>query len=118
MDANVRQHLLAAGINVDTALERFLRNSALWEKYLRRFPDDPNYALLCQAMEQGDMEAAFTAAHTLKGVAGNLSLDALFAATSTVVESLRRRDLSAAREQMLPLQHAYGQVLDALSAWR
>ena len=104
MDANVRQHLLAAGINVDTALERFLRNSALMEKYLRRFPDDPNYALLCQAMEQGDMEAAFTAAHTLKGVAGNLSLDALFAATST--------------EQMLPLQHAYGQVLDALSAWR
>ena len=118
MDANVRQHLLAAGINVDTALERFLRNSALMEKYLRRFLDDPNYALLCQAMEQGDMEAAFTAAHTLKGVAGNLSLDALFAATSTVVESLRRRDLSAAREQMLPLQHAYGQVLDALSAWR
>ena len=65
------------------------------------------------------MEAAFTAAHTLKGVAGNLSLDALFGRyLHGVVESLRRRDLSAAREQMLPLQHAYGQVLDALSAWR
>lgn len=118
MDTQTKQQLLAAGINVDSAMARFMNNAALLEKFLRRFPDDPNYAQLCQALEQGDVDAAFTAAHTLKGVAGNLSLDNLFAATSVVVESLRNQDLTAARQQMLQLQAAYTRVLDALSSWQ
>lgn len=118
MDDQTKQQLLAAGINVDSALARFMNNDALMEKFLRRFPDDPSYAQLCQAMTQGDVDAAFTAAHTLKGIAGNLSLDDLSAAASVVVESLRSKNLDAARQQMVQLQAAYTRVRDALFSWR
>lgn len=118
MDNEAKLRLLVAGVNVDSAMARFLNNAALMEKFLRRFPSDPNYSLLCQAMAQGDTDAAFTAAHTLKGVAGNLSLDRLFAATSTVVESLRGKDLAMAEQQMPPLHQAYREVIEALAAWQ
>lgn len=118
INSEAKLHLVAAGINVDSAMARFLNNAALMEKFLRRFPNDSNYSLLCQAMAQGDADAAFTAAHTLKGVAGNLSLDRLFAATSAVVESLRGKDLAMAEQQMPPLHQAYREVIEALAAWQ
>lgn len=117
MDHETKLRLSAAGVNVDSALARFMNNASLMEKFLRRFPTDPNYENLCRALKQGDVEAAFTAAHTLKGVSGNLSLERLFAATCDVVEALRAKDLAAAQAHLPALQNAYDDVLAALAAW-
>lgn len=53
-------------------------NEALLERFLKKFPQDENYQKLCAAMEASDWEAALTAAHTLKGICGNLSIAPLF----------------------------------------
>ena len=62
------------------------------------FSDDPVAAAL-QWQEQGakflhlvDLDGAFEAAHTLKGVAGNLGLTPLYRSVCAVVEPLRIRE--------------------------
>lgn len=115
MDETVRRSLEAAGIDAADALDRFLGNEELLRKFLRRFPQDGNMDRLRQALAAGDAEAAFTAAHTLKGVAGNLSLRTLYDRLCPAVEALRTGDLNTAAAAMPSLEAAYQQVLHALT---
>ena len=50
---------------------------------------DPSMDALREALADGDCEAAFTAAHTLKGMFANLGFDRLAAADAALVEALR-----------------------------
>lgn len=115
MDGTKRQLLAAAGIDVDDALDRFLDNDTLMIKFLLRFPQDGNFSRLRNAMAQSDAAGAFEAAHTFKGVVGNLSMQELFSQVSAMVEDLRRGDLRTAAERMPALEKAYGQILEALA---
>ncbi len=114
MDDAVKRRLVSAGIDVDEALDRFMGSEALMVKYLARFPQDPNFSLMEQAIRAGDAAQAFTAAHTLKGVTGNLSIHALYQPLSQAVEDLRRGDLAGAAGRMEELEALYRQVSDAL----
>lgn len=106
--------LAAAGIQVEEALERFLGNRALLERFLKKFPEDTNYGALCQALAAGDTEGAFRAAHTLKGVCGNLSMGTLFTLVSAQTEDLRRGDLAAGAAKLPEVTRAYEAVCDAI----
>ena len=68
------------------------------------------------AQEEQDTAQAYTAAHTLKGVAGNLAMTALFRQVSAITEDLRAEDLTAARSKMEELEAQYCQVVSALTA--
>ncbi len=109
--------LEGAGIDVHEALSRFMNNEGLLKKFLLRFPQDQNYAKLKQAFADRDKDAAFTAAHTLKGVTGNLSMKRLFALLSDMVERLRVGDLVSAEQQLDELEREYDMVLDALKVF-
>lgn len=74
MDNQLLNELKTAGANVDEALERFMGNEKLYEKFLKKFAEDPSYVSLLDAIEKEDNHAAFIAAHTLKGVCGNFLL--------------------------------------------
>ena len=50
---------------------------------------DSNYTDICTWLKQQDYEAAFRAAHTLKGVTLNLGLSSLADKTAKLVETLR-----------------------------
>ncbi|MCM1084335.1 MAG: Hpt domain-containing protein [Clostridium sp.] len=89
MEDVLREKLLDAGVNIETAMERFMNNEKLLEKFLKKFPQDPNYEELLVAVAEKRYEDAFKAAHTLKGVCGNLSLESLYENVCTVVELLR-----------------------------
>ena len=114
MDKSRRELLETAGVNVDEVLGRFMNNEALAMKFLCRFPGDENFSKLMQAMDRQDATGAFEAAHTLKGVAGNLSIQNLFQQVSALVEDLRTGDLAAAAGKMPPLEEEYARVLAAL----
>ncbi len=86
---DVLQALKVAGVDVDGAMERFVQDRELYESCLKIFADDPDFENLGQAIEVKDYQRAFNAAHTLKGVSGNLGLTPLFDAVSQIVESLR-----------------------------
>ena len=66
-----------------------LPSQRLVEKFVRKFLDDQSYAELTAAMAAGDHDVAFRAAHTLKGVAANLSFTKLRASASELTELLR-----------------------------
>ena len=116
MNPTDKQTLASAGIDVDGALDRFMGNEALLVRFLGKFPGDPNFFALETAIAAGNCDAAFTAAHTLKGVCGNLSMTALFDTVSRQTERLRDGDLAAAAGMMEALRSQYQAVCSAIEA--
>ena len=114
---DIRAALVRAGVDVDGALERFMNNEGLLERFLKKFPADPNYGALKEALARGDADAAFRAAHTLKGVAANLSMATLQQRVSEQVERLRAGDLEGAARLMPGIDESYGQIAEALKGW-
>lgn len=81
--------LRTAGITVDDALSRFSGNLGLYERFLRKFPEDSTFSELEDGLAKVDMELVFTSAHTLKGVTGNLGFLELFESSAELVTRLR-----------------------------
>ena len=108
------RQLEAGGIDIAKALERVMGNENLLEKLLGKFLNDPQYPALCAALECGDVEQAVAAAHTLKGMCGNLAMAELFLLFSTQVEILRGGDLIAGRALMAQITPAYDRATAAI----
>lgn len=114
MDEKKLQELRDAGVNTETALKRFMNNVSLMERLLKKFLDDKSYAALTAALDAGETEEAFKAAHTLKGVCGNLSFDNLFSIVSEQTEVLRAGNLEEGKAMMPQVTEAYGKVMGIL----
>ena len=69
--------------------KKLLTSEPLVKRFIVMFLEDDSFRTLCTAMEQGCCEEAFRAAHTLKGICGNLSLDRLYDSASQLAELLR-----------------------------
>ncbi len=70
-------------------VKKRLPSEALIKKFVAKFLDDHSFSDLQTAMGEGNRENAFRAAHTLKGVCGNLSLSKLMLSASKLTELLR-----------------------------
>ena len=79
------------GANVDEGLSRCMNNEAFYIRLVNMAAQDVGFDKLKEALVAGDQEAAFEAAHALKGVLGNLALTPLYAPTSELTELLRAR---------------------------
>ncbi len=87
-----------------------LGSTAMVERFLRMFAGDDSFDMLAAAMSAGDVQRAFRAAHTLKGVAANMGLERLRAAASELTEALRGGDMGSAKELFPAAETAYRQV--------
>ena len=76
------------GADYDEVLSR-LRTDERIAKFLGRVAEDRSYELLCESLKTHNMEEAFRAAHTIKGVCMNLSLTKLFVSSNKLTEALR-----------------------------
>ena len=70
-------------------VEKRLPSVGLVRKFIVKFLDDDSYSNLCLAMQNGQREEAFRAAHTLKGVSANLGFSRLLASAGELTELLR-----------------------------
>ena len=107
--------LKGAGIDVSDALERFMGNEGIMEKFLKKFLTDQNYQKLCDALDGEDFEAALAASHTLKGVSGNLSMTALNGLLTEQVKAFRSGDNDKAKAMMPEIDKSYRAVVDAIN---
>lgn len=114
METAEYEKLTAAGIDVNSALERFMGNEMLLERFLKKFAADSNYQKLSDAVAAGNKEEALTAAHTLKGVTGNLSMTTLFDLLTRQVQAFREEDWQAAADLMPAITQAYEKVIAVL----
>lgn len=113
----MNQYKLAlAGINLNEGLARFNNNEKLYSRFLYEFVNDKHYLQLCSALTEKDVEGAFQAAHALKGVAGNLSLQHLMKALTPVVETLRAGNMPDPEADITPLCTAYKETIEAIKA--
>lgn len=79
------------GADVDQGLSRCMNNEAFYLRLVPMAVNDAGFEKLAAAVESGDLDAAFEAAHALKGVLGNLSLTPLYEPVSEMTELLRAR---------------------------
>lgn len=103
------------GINYHNAMDRFGGNEALFVRLAGKFLDDSHFLALEEALTAGDIEEAHRQAHSLKGVAGNLSFDELFQQSSLMLDALRSDNLALAQEHLPAARSAYDNVMKALT---
>ena len=82
-----------------------LPSEALIKKFVLKYPGDPSFNQLKDALAAQDWELAFRASHTLKGVAQNLGMDRLYKTAATLPKPLEDASLwppvVAAHEEVL-----------------
>ena len=81
----------AVGGDMSDTTER-LGDAETVESFILMFPDDSSYSVLLHSLRKNDLQRAFHAAHTLKGVGGNLGFKRLCDCASDVCEKLRGGD--------------------------
>ncbi|MCL2088730.1 MAG: Hpt domain-containing protein [Oscillospiraceae bacterium] len=76
-------------INETEALKRLGGNKAMYLRLLGKFGDDGSCEQIIRLIKENRMTEAQQTAHTLKGVAGNLSLTALFDTVSAIEAAIK-----------------------------
>lgn len=101
MEEQMRRELEQAEVDVEGVLSRCMGNESLYIRLLSRFTKDRNFEELAEGMMGKDTEKAFRAAHTLKGICGNLGFDGLLPCVERLTEAFRQGELSEA-ERIFP----------------
>lgn len=101
------------GADTGDGLKRCLDNEAFYLKLVGKALEDKNFDMLEEAVAAGDLDNAFEAAHSLKGVLGNLALTPIYKPVYDITELLRARtdtdytslirEISDKREQLVRL---------------
>lgn len=115
MDAEKKERLTAAGIDLKSALDRFMGNEAMLEKYLGRFLNEKSYNELVQAVAADDSEAAGRAVHTLKSVCGSLGFGEMQTLVLEQEKAIRGGDWENAKEMMPDITASYEKICAALN---
>lgn len=109
MEEEMREELVAVGVEYDEVLKRFMGKEDFYLRMLRKFLDDKNYGGLKQAVEDKNWKDAFTYAHTVKGLCGNLGLGGILVYVSPMTEKLRTEpyDVESIESDMKNVTEAY-----------
>jgi CheY-like chemotaxis protein len=106
------------GVDVRDGLKRAAGNRRLYRDLLIRFAKDNLDAgtQIAAALERGDPKQAAHIAHTVKGVAGNLSIRKIYSSADKLEKAIRERDsavpkllsafTSVVKHQVHAIQHA------------
>lgn len=109
----VKEFYSKIGGDYDNALLR-LPNDTLIIRFIKLFASDKSYSELTEAVQNGDINASFQAAHKLKGVAANMAFTELYHAVSALNEQLRPLTTPADPILMQKVTSSYNQILSEI----
>lgn len=99
-------------INIQDALNRLGGNTALYKTLLERFVSENLITKIDEALNSGDMREVSHAAHTVKGVAANLSLTKLRDISAQLEQGVAGgSDISATLDEFRVIYDATNQVI-------
>lgn len=101
------------GGDYDSVTSRF-GGERLVFKYAYKFLEDASFQNLTDMLEIKNVEEAFRAAHTIKGICQNLSFDRLGNSSSLLTEALRAGNLPQAVELYPKVKEDYILTKDTL----
>ena len=105
------------GLDFDAVLSRLV-NEKLVQKFALKFLDDPSFQNLKDALDSKDVETAFRAAHTLKGVCLNLGFSSLYEVGAQLTEDLRGRVIEGSEASQAAVDREYQRTENAIRRWQ
>ena len=103
--------------NYNEAVGR-LMSDKLIERLILKFPQDGSMSQLRDALAAENYEDAFRAAHTLKGVAGNLAFTSVHGSASDLTEALRANKQKPADSLVQRVEAEYTCVIATLEQYQ
>lgn len=103
------------GADTEEGLSRCMNMEEFYLNLCGMIKTEQNFAVLKEAIDKNDLDKAFEAAHSLKGVLGNLSITPLYSLSSEITELLRRKaeaDYPALVEQLLVKKAEFDALFD------
>jgi two-component system, sensor histidine kinase and response regulator len=106
-----------AGLKMEAALQRVGGNAVLMRKLLSRFVETQIDAMqrIGEAMDNNDLAAATRAAHTVKGLAGNIGAVALADAAARVEQMLAQGAAQGREEAIAAMGQELGELVARVS---
>ncbi len=80
------------GCDADSGLRRCVNSENFYFKLIKTVPSNENFNKLYESINSKNFEEAFQAAHALKGVLSNLSIDPILKPIIEITEHLRNKD--------------------------
>lgn len=111
------EELKLLGADTDDAIVRFMDNSELYERMLKKLPKVIEDAPVMRYVESGDLDAALANAHTLKGVVGNLSITPLYNNYTEIVKLFREEKPEKAKELLTDTIKIQQDFLDCIKKY-
>lgn len=116
---NAEQHnaLSQRETDIPGAIRRFYGDEALYIACLGDFLKDATMAELNESIENERWDDAFTAAHAMKGLAGNMGFVPLMHAVGRLVVLIRGGRTKEVNECMLQVNSSYRDIADAIQEY-
>ena len=111
------KELTELGVDTSEAMARFMGNSVLYEKMLKKFPKAVADSPVQTYAQSEDYETATSNAHALKGVTGNLSLTPLYDRYTRIVDMYRESNFEQANELLTETLELQQKILDVIEKY-
>lgn len=105
------------GGNYSDVISR-LRSERLVHKFVLKFLDDGNFDLLRRSLCEENVDDAFRAAHTIKGMCQNLGFSRLEASVVPLTEALRAGSIPEGRRLFEPVAEDYEITVNAIREYQ
>lgn len=79
------------GADTEEGIRRCVGKEDFYLRLVNKIPGDKSFAALEAAIKSGDLDAAFEAAHSLKGILSNLALKSISTPVEEITELLRAK---------------------------
>lgn len=114
MKTDLLNVLLLNETDIDGVLQRLSGNEELYEALLGSFLNDTTMDELKFSIEKQDWNEAFTAAHAMKGLAGNFGFVPLFHRTGELVLAIRKGKIKEINETLKKVEDSYIDIINAI----
>ena len=106
-------------VNLDEGLSRVRGNAGLYKRMLGMFANSKEFNAFEEALDAQDWHRAAEVAHAIKGMTGNLSLTAVFEASTQLMVTLRNgapdpADVETYRAALIGTQAEVAKLIETL----
>lgn len=98
-------------------IKRNLINDEIIEELVLDFLEDKSFNSLKTAYQAGNVDSAFLAAHTLKGVSASLGFKCLTVPVAIITEKLRNKEMPSS-EEIQHIENQYNKVIASINLYK
>jgi histidine phosphotransfer protein HptB len=91
-----------------------LGNEKIIARFAKKFPQDKSYGEIITSVQTRNVEDAFRAAHTLKGVSLNLGFLRMYEISAALTEIFRGGSFEGTEEWMQRLEERYDNIVECI----